>query len=68
MYIMSLGLKDQLPCDVHMLNLRSIFNSGHREVALLLHRKGFDCGFSARPLTCRLTSGQVNATRMHGYK
>ena len=59
MYIMSLGLKDQLPCDVHMLNLRSIFNSGHREAALLLHRKGFDCGFSTRPLTCRLTNGQV---------
>ena len=59
---MSLGLKNQLPCDVHMLNLRSIFKSGHREAALLLHRKGFDCGFSTRPLTCILTNGQVNST------
>ena len=59
---MPLGLKDQLPCDVHMLNLRSIFKSGHREAALLLHRKGFDCGFGTRPLTCILTNGQVNST------
>ena len=51
-YYIFLGLRDQLPCDVHMLNLHSIFKSGRQEAALLLHRKGFDCRFSTKPLTC----------------
>jgi len=45
----------------------SIFNSGHWEAALLLHRKEFDCGFSVRSLICRLTNGQVNTTHTHTY-
>ncbi|XP_065885120.1 alpha-mannosidase 2-like isoform X1 [Dysidea avara] len=58
------GLKGQLPCDIHMLNLRSVVTSSSKEAAMLLHRKGFDCGFSAALLTCHLSSGQVSARTM----
>jgi len=65
-YFQFLGLKGQLPCDIHMLNLRSVVTSSSKEAALLLHRKGFDCGFGAALLTCHLTSGQVNYTMCDG--
>uniref|UniRef100_A0A8C2ZJA3 mannosyl-oligosaccharide 1,3-1,6-alpha-mannosidase n=1 Tax=Cyclopterus lumpus TaxID=8103 RepID=A0A8C2ZJA3_CYCLU len=43
-----LPLRSSLPCDVHLLNLRTLEDSQKaespsQEVALLLHRKGFDC-------------------------
>uniref|UniRef100_A0A3Q3M1G7 Alpha-mannosidase n=1 Tax=Mastacembelus armatus TaxID=205130 RepID=A0A3Q3M1G7_9TELE len=45
-----LPLSSSLPCDIHLLNLRTLEDSQVREtespsqeVALLLHRKGFDC-------------------------
>uniref|UniRef100_A0A8P4KCL4 Alpha-mannosidase n=1 Tax=Dicentrarchus labrax TaxID=13489 RepID=A0A8P4KCL4_DICLA len=40
-----LPLQSSLPCDVHLLNLRT----PSQEVALLLHRKGFDCSSAPEP-------------------
>ncbi|KAM4532721.1 alpha-mannosidase 2 [Fundulus diaphanus] len=51
-------LRSSLPCDVHLLNLRTLEDpqeagSPSQEVALLLHRKGFDCDSPPDPLpTC----------------
>uniref|UniRef100_A0A3Q3EZU4 Alpha-mannosidase 2x-like n=1 Tax=Kryptolebias marmoratus TaxID=37003 RepID=A0A3Q3EZU4_KRYMA len=41
-----LPLRSSLPCDIHLLNLRI----PSQEVALLLHRKGFDCSSAPSPL------------------
>ncbi|XP_020492649.2 alpha-mannosidase 2 [Labrus bergylta] len=52
-------LRSSLPCDVHLLNLRTLEDaqeagSPSQEVALLLHRKGFDCS-SAPPSSLQCT-------------
>ncbi|XP_026212478.1 alpha-mannosidase 2 [Anabas testudineus] len=53
-----LPLRSSLPCDVHLLNLRTLEDpqeagSPSQEVALLLHRKGFDCSTPPEPApTC----------------
>lgn len=49
-----LPLRSSLPCDVHLLNLRTLEDtqeaeSPSQEVALLLHRKGFDCSSAPEP-------------------
>ncbi|XP_049907620.1 alpha-mannosidase 2 isoform X2 [Epinephelus moara] len=49
-----LPLRSSLPCDVHLLNLRTLEDSQEaespsQEVALLLHRKGFDCSSTPEP-------------------
>uniref|UniRef100_A0A4W6CQZ6 Alpha-mannosidase n=1 Tax=Lates calcarifer TaxID=8187 RepID=A0A4W6CQZ6_LATCA len=41
-------LRSSLPCDVHLLNLRTLEDA--QEVALLLHRKGFDCSSAPEPM------------------
>lgn len=50
-----LPLSSSLPCDLHLLNLRTLEDpqeaeSPSKEVALLLHRKGFDCSSAPKPL------------------
>lgn len=50
-----LPLRSSLPCDVHLLNLRTMEDaqeagSPSQEVALLLHRKGFDCSSAPVPM------------------
>ncbi|XP_038127924.1 alpha-mannosidase 2 [Cyprinodon tularosa] len=51
-------LRSSLPCDVHLLNLRTLEDqqeagSPSQEAALLIHRKGFDCNSAPDPLpTC----------------
>lgn len=50
-----LPLRSSLPCDVHLLNLRTMEDaqeagSPSQEVALLLHRKGFDCSSAPTPV------------------
>ena len=44
------GLKTELPCDTHMLNLKTlpknIQNEAGETSALLLHRIGYDCHFN----------------------
>ncbi|XP_059214046.1 alpha-mannosidase 2 [Centropristis striata] len=49
-----LPLHSSLPCDLHLLNLRTLEDrqeagSPSQEVALLLHRKGFDCSSAPEP-------------------
>uniref|UniRef100_A0A7N8YNG4 Alpha-mannosidase n=1 Tax=Mastacembelus armatus TaxID=205130 RepID=A0A7N8YNG4_9TELE len=49
-----LPLSSSLPCDIHLLNLRTLEDSQEtespsQEVALLLHRKGFDCSSAPEP-------------------
>ena len=57
-----------LPCDVHLLNLRSLQKSYEGTItrgddsALLLHRLGVDCGIASSGLQCRDTQGKVNRT------
>uniref|UniRef100_A0A8C6MGW6 Alpha-mannosidase n=1 Tax=Nothobranchius furzeri TaxID=105023 RepID=A0A8C6MGW6_NOTFU len=57
-------LKSVLPCDFHLLNLRSIQSqdpqSPSQYTALILHRLALDCGFEAQNLgfNCTTTEGQ----------
>lgn len=54
-----------LPCDVHLLNLRSLQKSYDGVItrgddsALLLHRFGVDCGIPSSGLQCKDTQGKV---------
>uniref|UniRef100_A0A8C3LCN2 Alpha-mannosidase n=1 Tax=Chrysolophus pictus TaxID=9089 RepID=A0A8C3LCN2_CHRPC len=42
------SLSTTLPCDFHILNLRTLQAEVSREAALILHRKGFDCSLEDR--------------------
>uniref|UniRef100_A0A3B3QXA0 mannosyl-oligosaccharide 1,3-1,6-alpha-mannosidase n=1 Tax=Paramormyrops kingsleyae TaxID=1676925 RepID=A0A3B3QXA0_9TELE len=60
-------LRSSLPCDIHLVNLRTI-QAGEgpgpsEEAALILHRRGFDCTFASRNtgLLCATTWGKVSA-------
>ncbi|TRY91811.1 hypothetical protein DNTS_012444 [Danionella cerebrum] len=55
------------PCDMHLVNLRTIQAQEGKpgpsdQAALILHRKGFDCGFSNRNtgLLCTGTHGKID--------
>ncbi|KAF0876221.1 MA2A2 mannosidase, partial [Crocuta crocuta] len=58
-------LDSSLPCDFHLLNLRTLQAEDDAlpsaETALLLHRKGFDCGLEAKNLgfNCTTSQGKV---------
>ncbi|XP_037022941.2 alpha-mannosidase 2 [Artibeus jamaicensis] len=58
-------LLSSFPCDIHLLNLRTIQSKVDgkysNEAALILHRKGFDCRFSGRGtgLLCSTTQGKI---------
>uniref|UniRef100_A0A8C3VL17 Alpha-mannosidase n=1 Tax=Catagonus wagneri TaxID=51154 RepID=A0A8C3VL17_9CETA len=58
-------LMSSLPCDIHLVNLRTIQSKvdgvHSNEAALILHRKGFDCRFSSRDtgLLCSTTQGKI---------
>uniref|UniRef100_A0AAY5EM33 mannosyl-oligosaccharide 1,3-1,6-alpha-mannosidase n=1 Tax=Electrophorus electricus TaxID=8005 RepID=A0AAY5EM33_ELEEL len=58
-------LTSSFPCDIHLVNLRTIQSQvgggPSEQAALILHRKGFDCGFSSRNtgLLCSTTRGKV---------
>uniref|UniRef100_A0A8D1JBN5 mannosyl-oligosaccharide 1,3-1,6-alpha-mannosidase n=1 Tax=Sus scrofa TaxID=9823 RepID=A0A8D1JBN5_PIG len=58
-------LMSSLPCDIHLVNLRTIqskVDDKHsNEAALILHRRGFDCHFSNRDtgLLCSITQGKI---------
>ncbi|XP_058012602.1 alpha-mannosidase 2x isoform X4 [Ahaetulla prasina] len=55
-----------VPCDFHLLNLRMLQGEDESlpsaETALILHRKGFDCGLEARNLgfNCTTTQGVLS--------
>uniref|UniRef100_A0A673LJJ2 Alpha-mannosidase n=1 Tax=Sinocyclocheilus rhinocerous TaxID=307959 RepID=A0A673LJJ2_9TELE len=54
-------LSASFPCDMHLVNLRAIQSKVCLSSALILHRKGFDCGFSNRNtgLLCSTTHGKI---------
>lgn len=58
-------LASSLPCDFHLLNLRTLQaeedNLLSADAALILHRKGFDCGLEAKNLgfNCTTSQGKV---------
>lgn len=60
-----LPLAAALPCDIHLLNLRTLqaedAASPSPEAALILHRWGFDCGLEAKNLgfNCSTSQGKV---------
>ena len=49
------------PCDLHLVNLRTLLDSNpaSAESALIVHRRGFDCGFDVGSLDCSLVNGEV---------
>ncbi|XP_043980945.1 alpha-mannosidase 2x [Gambusia affinis] len=62
-------LKSVIPCDVHLLNLRSIQTQKDPEspspyTALLLHRLATDCGFEGQNLgfNCSTTQGRLSVS------
>ncbi|XP_026068253.1 alpha-mannosidase 2-like [Carassius auratus] len=64
-------LSASFPCDMHLVNLRAIQSKEEgggpsEQAALILHRKGFDCGFSNRntALLCSTTRGKVNLEKL----
>ncbi|XP_038844740.1 alpha-mannosidase 2-like isoform X2 [Salvelinus namaycush] len=63
-------LASSLPCDIHLVNLRSIQSKDgggpSDEAALILHRKGFDCAFSNRNtgLLCATTQGKIHTEKL----
>ncbi|XP_055000954.1 alpha-mannosidase 2 [Sorex araneus] len=58
-------LRSPLPCDIHLVNLRTIQPKGDGqhpdEAALILHRRGFDCRFSSKNtgLSCSTSKGKI---------
>ncbi|XP_019655802.2 alpha-mannosidase 2x isoform X3 [Ailuropoda melanoleuca] len=58
-------LAGSLPCDFHLLNLRTLPAEDDAlpsaETALILHRKGFDCGLEAKNLGFNCTTSQGKA-------
>lgn len=63
-------LQSSLPCDIHLVNLRTIQSKTGEdysdEAALILHRKGFDCQFSSRGtgLSCSTTQGKMSVPKL----
>uniref|UniRef100_A0A3Q2P927 Glycosyl hydrolase family 38 C-terminal domain-containing protein n=1 Tax=Fundulus heteroclitus TaxID=8078 RepID=A0A3Q2P927_FUNHE len=63
-------LKSVLPCDVHLLNLRSIQSQKDAQApsaytALLLHRLAMDCGFEGQNLGFNCTTqGQLSVSNL----
>lgn len=57
------GLKKQLPCDLHLVNLRSlqdnIKSSPGLTTAMFLHRIGYDCNLSLKCSERRLTYQEI---------
>ncbi|KAM9507371.1 alpha-mannosidase 2 isoform 8-T8 [Guaruba guarouba] len=63
-------LTSSMPCDMHIVNLRTIQSKvdiePSDEAALILHRKGFDCRFSNRDmgLLCFTTQGKIKVHKL----
>lgn len=60
------SLVSSFPCDLHLVNLRSLFSSEPTpsSAALILHNRAFDCGFNMAPLQCEISGGKVNTVWM----
>ncbi|XP_033625276.1 alpha-mannosidase 2-like isoform X1 [Asterias rubens] len=63
-------LDEQLPCDIHLLNLRTRIQQSNnaveakREAFLLLHRRGFDCRYPGLALSCSTNGGKVSSRNL----
>ena len=55
--------KANLPCDVHLVNLRSL-ESDTAQKLVLLHRKGYVCDFEQRDMSCTEKNGEVDLQRL----
>lgn len=62
-------MQKTLPCEIHLLNFRSLRYSDddvgngfvpRKDVALLLHHLGVDCNFPNKGLTCDITGGTMS--------
>lgn len=61
-------MHSELPCDVHLINLRTMQNKDdgpdrlvpRSTAALFLHRLGMDCSFPNKGLMCKAASGEVS--------
>ncbi|XP_072138239.1 alpha-mannosidase 2x isoform X1 [Mobula birostris] len=64
------ALSAAVPCDFHLLNIRTlqseVVSAPGLEAALILHRKGFDCGLEAKSLgfNCTTTHGKLSVGTM----
>ncbi|XP_075692867.1 alpha-mannosidase 2 [Rhinoderma darwinii] len=66
-------LQSSMPCDVHLVNLRTIQAKvgPSEEAALILHRKGFDCKFANKDLGlyCSTSQGKIQVHELFdGFK
>ncbi|XP_061479767.1 alpha-mannosidase 2 [Rhineura floridana] len=63
-------LISSMPCDMHMVNLRTIQSKADSgpsdEAALIVHRKGFDCRFATTDLDllCSTTQGKLKVHKL----
>ncbi|XP_076081829.1 alpha-mannosidase 2x-like [Mytilus galloprovincialis] len=66
-------MQKTLPCEIHLLNFRSLRYSEddtshgfkpRKDVAMLLHHLGFDCNFPNRGLKCDSSDGQISFLRL----
>lgn len=66
----------ELPCDVHMVNLRTMLDPpsttgsqrmqhpASKTTSLTLHRLGFDCGLKSQGLSCSTNGGKVRLSEV----
>uniref|UniRef100_A0A8C4NBV9 Alpha-mannosidase n=1 Tax=Eptatretus burgeri TaxID=7764 RepID=A0A8C4NBV9_EPTBU len=54
-------LSQPLPCDIHLVNIRTLQSLVRYDVGLILHRKGIDCSLTPQQLhnNCSSTGGKV---------
>ena len=63
-------LGQPLPCDVHLLNLRTLKKQGddndvpEHQTAVLFHRLGVDCSLPSAGMTCPTNFGKVNLGKL----
>ncbi|XP_071942365.1 alpha-mannosidase 2-like [Antedon mediterranea] len=59
-----------LPCDIHLLNLRTRVDqtksavTARDESLVILHRRGFDCSFPGPALMCNTDEGEVTVNQL----
>lgn len=64
-------LRSGLPCDIHLLNLRTLLEpedgskfSPSDVTGLILHRFGVDCRFATKGVSCHFNDGQISISSL----
>ncbi|XP_072174390.1 alpha-mannosidase 2x-like isoform X1 [Diadema setosum] len=63
-------IDSSLPCDIHLVNLRTRVSQDaslmkpKREALLILHRRGFHCGFLTAGIQCSTNEGRINPSSL----